>query len=775
VRALNLFPDEAGVGSEHPVAEVSETGVEPVAPVAPGADEGNPFFRSEPEPVSRQKMLAMDGIELPQCESLDALPSESGNNEESSGQLDEFSDDPDQLWFDETVTTMFMEDADKPKIETAQVEPRMETRAWPVGAIADGIDPAFLGIVKKDENAGEEIETAAQLEAEDESASSPTLSPDTFLVTAKDEVTADSGNDPDPIPIKPRPIEDVPAPAPAQELPFAAMLDAVPAGESGKRGFGVKLAPGWKPLRDQKAESPSKTLASSAGTDDDVDDDAASEGKQELVEATLRAPRRDSILDGFGEFLEEQVILSAAIDEPDFKAMAPSFDNRDAGSSSPDTDWQPTSLSLTPDVAPPEPPMADAPPVKTGWLSESPADIAESKPQTLWVADSPESDSQAALDRDADVVDAEIAEAEAEADLDREAIKAGGSIADATNLEDEPTTDSAAVAEKEEEAGSNAAPGGEEPKVSTPAPGSDALPKSPVPISAPSLVADNPPRGFSASLLYGAQSAGSFFDDLEGDAASVVEDVENHQPTIEDVAPVYGTDDSSSSVFPESVEPTEVKSEVDSAELKTPWSAGNRPQDSEKGSVADADLSKATLYRNEAEVSETENNVSGVIEKDGALTGSAVEDIPVSSLGYSHRKTNPALIKLGVSCPSCGVKLQIQARYLNIEGKCPGCSEMIVARQRGVVDPVVELATGRFPSFDRQPDLEPSDVPGGTVLSRGAVDEAVTTMSDVKPAKDDPPATSYSDPFSNPNQTMKKVRDSAAGGVWGPMSGKGQS
>src|SRR5690606_14679420 len=150
-----------------------------------------------------QEMLAMDGIDLPEFENFDDLPSTSLTGEESAAVSHKFSDDPDQLWFDETVTTMFMEDADKPKIETAVVQPRMETKAWPMGAIAKGIDPVYTGVVEGDETAETEIETAAQLETGEEKLAAP--APDTFLITAKDEILVESASEAAAVPIKPRP------------------------------------------------------------------------------------------------------------------------------------------------------------------------------------------------------------------------------------------------------------------------------------------------------------------------------------------------------------------------------------------------------------------------------------------------------------------------------------------------------------------------------------------------------------------------------------------
>ncbi len=771
IRALNLFPDEFEAGGAQPDAEASESSDERVAFEN---HEGNPFFRHVSESAPCQEMLAMDGIELPEFESLDALPSTIAASEAIAGALDEFSDDPDQLWFDETVTTMFMEDADKPKIETALVEPRMETRAWPLGVIAAGIDPAFTGMVEPDENAEPEIGTAAQLEAGDEISSAPT--PDTFLITAKDEVDVDSADEPTPLPIKPRPVDDVPAPA--QDLPFAAMLDARPAGESGKRGFGVKLAPGWKPLRGQKVNPPSKALASRSG----ADVDEASDAEQEWVQATLKTPRQDSILDGFGQFLEEQVILSAAIDEPDFKAMAPSFNNRDADSSSSDTEWQsvslPTSSAVTPEAVSPEASSTTAPRVKTEWISGPPAGKEKSSSGVPWLAGGLTGEPQEAIDRDFGV-------AADDSNTESAPIEAAENFADDIDSGTEPSVSSLFTPENEYRADLTAAAAMEEPEVSVPASASDALPKSLHPITAPPLVADDKPRGFSASLLYGVEPAGSFFDDLEEGASSVDkevdEDVDDSQPMAERVAPELAP--GGDSVFPKAVETTDAESATDDASkieadadgFMTPWGSSKLQEGPETDAVTEPELSIEAPEQQVAEVAEVKKNALVVSEQSEPIAPPPVNEIPVSALGYSHSRTNPALIKHGVSCPSCGVKLHIQARYLNIEGKCPGCAEMIVARQRGVVEPVVELATGRFPSFDRQPDLEPSDTPGGTVLSEGAADEEVTVKPAAPPVQGDPPATPSPDPFSNPNHELKKIREAAAGGVWGPTSGKGLS
>lgn len=593
LRALNLLSESDLIDQSDLRVPISVAGQ---APVEDGGRAALLLCASDSDIC--QEMLAMGDIDLSDFESLDALPSATVAGNAGAQTLDEFSDDPGQLWFDETVTTMFMEDADKPKSGTSAVAPRMETTAWPLDAVAS-IDEAFADFVEGDEIA--EAETAAQLKAQAEIPPAPT--PATFLDTEQHEVDVESADEAGSAPMKPGPADDVPAPA--LGLPFAAMLEESSIGESGKRGFGVKLTPSWKPLRGQKLNSPAKTIAASSGADHDVADDrdAAFGAEQEWVAATLRAPRQDSILDGFGQFLEEQVILSAAIDEPDFKALASSFDGKAAESISSGTEWQSVASNAKAGAVLPEPPSAAASRVKTEWISGS------------------------------------------------------------------PTT------------------------------GGDALSESSQPISAPSLLVDDQARGFSGGLLNGAEPAGSFFDDLEDGSASmdkgVTEKVADPQTMTEAVTP----------------------------EVALPPS----------------------------------------------------DDISVSALGYARSRTNPALFKHEVTCPSCRVKLQIQARYLNIEGKCPGCSEMIVARQRGMVEPIVELATGRYPSFDCQPELEPSDVPGGTVLSEAVAADPVPSKTNAPPAQVAAPEVSSFDPFSNPNRAIRKNRQIAVGDVWGPTSGKGLS
>ncbi len=765
LRALNLFQEQ--VSSNSPKGGDRTPGA---AHSSAAPQKGEPIFRHESGSVSRQEMLVMDGIDLPDFESLDALPSTMVSDEENAGPGDEFSDDPDQLWFDETVTTMFMEDADKPTIETAPVEPRMETKAWPPGLIAKGIDLAFTGFVENDET--EDLEAAAQPEAEHE-AQAPT--PDTFLVTAKDEVAVDSETGVSPVPLKPRPIDDVPAPG--QELPFAAMLDSGPASESGKRGMGVKLAPGWKPLRGQKLNPPSK--AGAADTDTEADADAATGAERELVQATLRPPRQDSILDGFGQFLEEQVILSAAIDEPDFKALAPLFEGGEAESNSPETGWQATSTPTSSSTQPEAKAEIERPSsfVAGSVLPDSPSDAAP-RVKTEWISGAPSAGGEAEV-TSAAACPAETSDDERQSGLDRDSIAAADPAESPAAKLHFPFGDT----DETDPAGKLPVDELDDPKFAS---ASDALPKSSQPISAPPLVAGDQPRGFSASLLYGAEPAGSFFDDLGDDSAATHGEVVENDETSQPVAVEVASESGGKSLFPKAIDTadSEAQSEAEPepepavAEPALPWQKAG--SEAEQGAVAEVfgqavpPTDSAGLHAAEVPAAEDDGpTVTAVNEP--VMPPPPADDIPVSALGYSQSRTNPALIKHGVTCPSCGVNLQIQARYLNIEGKCPGCSEMIVARQRGMVEPVAELATGRFPSFDHQPDLEPSDVPGGTVLTKGAADEAMASEQAAQPAQAEPPAIPSTDPFSNPNHALKKVREAAAGGVWGPTSGEGLS
>jgi hypothetical protein len=101
--------------------------------------------------------------------------------------------------------------------------------------------------------------------------------------------------------------------------------------------------------------------------------------------------------------------------------------------------------------------------------------------------------------------------------------------------------------------------------------------------------------------------------------------------------------------------------------------------------------------------------------------GSLDDDSEAASTGADAGFTvgNSALVRHRVSCPACHQTLKIQNRYLGIEGRCPGCSEMIVAKcmVSGLV--IAELAKVEAPKFFERPDIEPGDIWGGTRLAAG--------------------------------------------------------
>ena len=207
------------------------------------------------------------------------------------------------------------------------------------------------------------------------------------------------------------------------------------------------------------------------------------------------------------------------------------------------------------------------------------------------------------------------------------------------------------------------------------------------------------------------------------------------------------------------------------------------------------------------------------IDRFGAL---ADDEEPCSSVEDSgFTPGNSALIRHGVRCPSCEQTLRIQNRYLGIEGRCPGCAEMIVAKctVSGVV--IAELAEVEAPKFFQQPSIEPGDVRGGTRLAAGGgqiadpeeegdttveaeaeeasqaeganeiiadEDDKVSVSEDSAISDCDPDDVasdaegdgstvdqdSPADPFSNPSRSVADESNDGDG-IWGPGIGKSMS
>lgn len=129
-----------------------------------------------------------------------------------------------------------------------------------------------------------------------------------------------------------------------------------PATDSGSRGPGVKLAPGWKPLRSGASSTgggPAGDFDFEAGGDasgatpgDSGEDNNAGMGMGEAMSGSgdsplrpaLRTPRHDSIIEGFGHFINEHVVLDSAFAEPDFKALSESGDVSPPSADQP-VDW----------------------------------------------------------------------------------------------------------------------------------------------------------------------------------------------------------------------------------------------------------------------------------------------------------------------------------------------------------------------------------------------------------------------------------------------------
>ncbi len=119
-----------------------------------------------------------------------------------------------------------------------------------------------------------------------------------------------------------------------------------PATDSGSRGPGVKLAPGWKPLRsgvsgtvggqagDCNFEAGGDQTGATPSDSGEVEGNEVGMGMGEAMNESgdspsrpaLRTPRHDSIIEGFGQFINEHVVLDSAFAEPDFKALSESDD-----------------------------------------------------------------------------------------------------------------------------------------------------------------------------------------------------------------------------------------------------------------------------------------------------------------------------------------------------------------------------------------------------------------------------------------------------------------
>ena len=654
LRAMNYFPEEDSVPE---ISELPRSGPAPVV-----------VIREEDEDLAdggvgwRQRLMAMDGIELPEFEDLDSLPAapqcagddgvvlspwdatwDDGGGNQDIGELPALND-PRQLWLNteesrgvpseqeaETESEKLpMSESDEimstegltPSLETAAIPPVQETKLW-------------TGLGQPAKKSVDPSEAESPVVADDKDWSGQ--SADVAFVAAV--------------------LEDVPPPVEEPEAAEALEEEEEGTPAAGARGAGVKLAPGWKPLRgslDAEAKSgggdddngfeesagdepscldadPEKRCHLEAEAEAEVRNETGESGGDEAKQkggaeerSVVRAPRHDSIVEGFGNFLNDSVVLDAAFMEPDFKALQSDEVDSQIGAM-PEAELELDAESLD-EIEVPE---------ETGIEGRSeylPVD-SDQVPDTAEPFDEPG--------------DSKEWKEKAESDSARDA--GIGQESDPSEIASE---------------------------------GLDDGPDEPGPLSLEVVAPDE-------------------LDSSEVIPAAIV------VPALID-----GEDD-------EVMEP----SELGKAGLSLLGLGDGR----EEGTPL---LDKLT-----AEVSgdRESNQEDASLDQFGALEE---PEKPQSSsrLDGGFTSGNAALVRHGVSCPACHQTLRIQNRYLGIEGRCPGCAEMIVAKCMASGLVIAELAETERPKFFQQPDIEPEDVWGGTRLAPGG---GPATAAEVDPGKGD--------------------------------------